>query len=439
METVKSWDIFDTLLARNVIAPTDIFSIIENKYPYPGFKKKRILAEQRSNGTIHEIYRQFKIITNDDDNVIELLRKYELQIEKENTIPIQTNIKKMKPEDILVSDMYLTHDEIKELLEYHGLTRYSNLYVYSGGKSGGFAWEELIKKYKITSHTGDNIHSDINMASRYGIHAVYTDSYKFTQLETMLITLDTSICSLIRRFRLSNPYPEKSNEYSLFNEQINYNIPLLLVACRKLADIMSSENRSTVLFLTRDGCLIIKLFKLLYPNFNSIYFHSSRIMNKNINSDYSKYVRSVYNKDTCILFDLHGSFESARAFFIGEFGHLPRVLLFNYNKLAPIFDGLTYIHNEECDLIERLNPDLIGTLCNFIGTRDIRMPLEYNIEYIRIIHNVVDLFCSYISTDNIIMLLISSRSFIQYEKWIDYYKSIIHACPENPMVCINNS
>ena len=89
-----------------------------------------------------------------------------------------------------------------------------------------------------------------------------------------------------------------------------------------------------------------------------------------------------------------------------------------------MFDGLSYIYNEGSDLIERLNVDLIGTLCNFIGTTDIRMPVEYNIEYVKIIHNTVNSFCSYIANDNTIQLLLSSSYFLENTRWTNYYKSL---------------
>ena len=137
--------------------------------------------------------------------------------------------------------------------------------------------------------------------------------------------------------------------------------------CYNIANTMEKERRTTVLFLTRDGCLIIKLFKLLYPQFNAILFHSSRIMNTNYNKDYVDYIRRVYNKDSCILFDLNGSFKTARPLFQEHFKHLPRVLLFQYNNTAPLYDGLSYIIKQCTDVIECRTSDVVGTLINFMG------------------------------------------------------------------------
>jgi predicted HAD superfamily hydrolase len=108
MKTVSSFDIFDTLLARTVINPIDIFDIVERTFPYNNFKQLRIDAQNRSKPTIEDIYLQFKLLTGESDEQIKRLRTFELKkTEMENTIPIMSNILKINNGDIFVSDMYL--------------------------------------------------------------------------------------------------------------------------------------------------------------------------------------------------------------------------------------------------------------------------------------------------------------------------------------------
>jgi hypothetical protein len=313
---VHSFDIFDTLLARTVEHPTDIFDIIEKTYPYPNFKKIRLESQNQSNHTMDSIYHQFKLITNEPDTVLHKLREFEVQTEMENTIPIVSNINKIKDNDLLISDMYLSTPEIRALLNYHNINPHTKLYVSSNGKSSGKMWEKLTGEYKIVKHYGDNLHSDIHMASVYGVDGVHTQIYNFTYLEKYLLAHgDHSLCKSLRTFRLMNPYDERSLPYELYEKQIMYNIPILLFICNKLNEILINENRHTVLFLSRDGCLLIKLFSHLYPAYKSIYLHSSRIINKNFNEDYCTYIKEHYDDKTCILFDLHGSFDSGRTLF----------------------------------------------------------------------------------------------------------------------------
>jgi len=421
MKTVHSFDIFDTLLARTVKNPTDIFDIIELNYPYPNFKKFRLLAQSKSNHTIEDIYYQFKLLTNESDNMIDLLRQYELQIEMENTIPIISNILKIQNDDILVSDMYFSHNEIIKLLNYHNINQNIKLYVSSSGKSNGYIWNNLVKEYNIIDHIGDNYHSDIKMAEEYGIRGIYTEIHKFTNLEEKLLDKDRILMIFLRKFRLMNPYDEKSIEYKIYDQQIKYNIPLLLFMCKKLYNILISENRNKVLFLSRDGCLIYKLFSFLYPQFISYYLYSSRIINKNYNNDYINYLKEIYNKDDCILFDLHGCFESGRQLFMNVFGSLPRIFIFDLSIIEKYYDDITYI-TYNCDIMESFNHDLIGSLIDFKNNKRINMPTEISLYYIKIIHDTINNFIKYITTKSII---IDNNIFNDDNFWINYYNNVV--------------
>ena len=61
---VVSFDIFDTLLKRNVKKPTDIFRYMEKKYQKEGFFNERIDAEKRARArakkeiTLKKIYEE---------------------------------------------------------------------------------------------------------------------------------------------------------------------------------------------------------------------------------------------------------------------------------------------------------------------------------------------------------------------------------------------
>jgi hypothetical protein len=343
MRNVNSFDIFDTLLARKVQHPTDIFDIIEKKYPYHNFKNLRIHSESISDGTIDSIYSNFQMLTGESNEIIQTLRLFELKTEMENTIPIISNINKIKDNDILVSDMYLTHDEIIKLLNYHNINPNITLFVSPSGKSQGYMWDKLIKEFNINTHLGDNYHSDVVMASKYYINGIHTQIHNFSKLESYLINKDVDLCSFFRIFRLMNPYNEHTIQYKIYDEQIQYNIPILLFMCKKLENILIHENRNTVLFLSRDGCLIYKFFSFLYPQYKSIYMYSSRQINQNYNNDYIMYLKEIYNKDDCLLFDLNGCFESGRKMFMDEFGHLPRIFIFSLSKPHLYYDGITYV------------------------------------------------------------------------------------------------
>jgi len=252
-----------------------------------------------------------------------------------------------------------------------------------------------------------------------------------TYLESEMKKNNYELYYFFKQFRLMNPYPFNTIHYKIYDQQIKYNIPLLIFMCKKLNEILINEHRNTVLFLSRDGCLIIKLFKYLYPNYNSIYFHSSRLMNINYNKDYVEYVKRVYNKDTCILFDLNGSFSSGRKLFMKEFGHLPRVFLFNFNNIDNSYDGMTYITSNHYTIgchLESLNIDKIGTLINFINGKDIRKSYEFNIEDVNVIHKTIDKFIKYLNDNKNIL---NTNFFENTLFWADYNNNYV--CKREPI------
>jgi len=427
---VNSFDVFDTLIARNIKHPTNIFDIIEEKYPFKNFKNIRIDAEIQTNKTFDDIYVKFKNITKLKDDEIDNIKKYELDIEYQYSIPIMTNINKIKEGDIYISDMYLSEEHIKKLLSKHNINTNNKLYVSSGGKHSGYKYEKLSKDYDIVLHTGDNVHSDINMSKKYGINSYLSKYHIYNDFELALNNHNIMMANIYREMRLMNPYNDDSIEYKLYNEQVIYNIPTLFYICNILKKIMDSEKRSTLLFLTRDSCLLIKLFKYLFPDINCIYFSSSRIINNNYNEYYINYVKKTYNHDTCLLFDMCGSFNSGRKLYINIFGYLPRVHILIYMNKAPIYNGLTYSYQILSDRTETSNNDYIGTLLSYDEEGEIRAPVEINKRYIDIQHNVLNYLLTKYDDSQIKLLYDSVDKYSeiykkQFLKFIDSTKTII--------------
>lgn len=421
--SVDSFDVFDTLLARTVKFPTDIFGLIEYSFPYKNFKELRIKAERQSNFTFDNIYHQFKLLTNETDETIELLKTYEFDTEIKNTIPIKSNILKMQNGDICVSDMYLSKDAILQLLRVHGINVNIKMYASPFGKSSGHMWETLQKKYNIISHTGDNYHSDVVMAKNYNIPGVYTQIHRFSALESRLIEVDAELCTVFRTFRLSNPYGEGTPEYDIYDNQAQYNMPILLFICRQLSNILKTENRTKVLFFSRDGFLIMKLFQKLYPQYESIYMYSSRIVNNNYNKDYVHYLKTVYSKDDCLMFDINGSFTGGRNIFMAEFGHLPRLFLFSMWDKQLHHDGITYIV-ERTDKLEDFNFAPTGSLFNFKYNTPYFLPSEFDPRFVNVAIQAVDDFVTF-ATDIRLNTITHSTIFDNIGFWISYYNDVI--------------
>ena len=181
-----SFDIFDTLVKRNLAKPTDVFTIME-KTIGAGFKEKRIEAENRARiesgkteVTIEDIYSYFPEA--DRQKLIEL----ELTTEKSVIVPnspIASVYKKCLEAGktiYVTSDMYWPEKTIRQLLEDNGFVDYKALYLSSKEqkvKSDGSLFVELLKRENINGkdlvHIGDSRRGDYQEPRRLGISAIH--------------------------------------------------------------------------------------------------------------------------------------------------------------------------------------------------------------------------------------------------------------------------
>jgi hypothetical protein len=403
--SVNSFDIFDTLITRKVKNPTDIFKIMESKCQIPDFCKIRIKAQRISNGTFNGIYEKLKVLLNYNDEDINKLKNIEIETELDNIIPIMANINLVKDGDILVSDMYLPEDIIRKLLNKVGFDKNVTIYISYNGKFTGTMWKYLTSKYKIKLHIGDNLHSDIQMSKYSGILSSHTKINNLSLFENLV---PIEIANIFRTFRLLNPYPEGSNEFIIYNEQISSNIPILCFFAKDLHNIYLSENIDKLLLCTRDCCLIYKLLNLLYPSINKVTFYSSRILSYSNNEEYFNYVKNICTESSLVV-DIWGTYQSGHSLFSKLFKKLPRMHFLNicYSiKRTNNYKNLTYSSKDMDVYLEMLNYDINGSIIDYKNNTPIRKPIEYNINYANIIHKTVDNFIEYIKNNNLLDTLL---------------------------------
>lgn len=197
---VISFDIFDTLLIRDVYDPTDVFEYVgeiffgENNGK--GFKQKRIKAEsvarkKVSNGEVNleDIY-----LCMDEEDLIkrERLKAIELQYEIEHCICRKKMYKVFDyafntgKQIVLISDMYLPIETIMKMLEKCGYESYKyKLYIsnqYHVNKVEGLLFDRVFTELGIDKNTvihfGDNIYADIKGAKKAGIASIWIPKEK---------------------------------------------------------------------------------------------------------------------------------------------------------------------------------------------------------------------------------------------------------------------
>jgi predicted HAD superfamily hydrolase len=411
MKHVKSWDIFDTLIARICIEPGNVFSIVEQKSRFPNYRSYRISAEKKSNGTFSDIYEKFRFITGCSIEEITGLIDLELSTEKQQLFLIPEIYDQIQDGDILVSDMYLPPETLYNLLRHIGFNKTVKIFVSYDGKYNGWIWNTILnEEFIVKMHTGDNSYSDVNKPRQYGITTQYFGKTKLSIIEKYLREDgQIDMMRLIRYIRLNNIYPPSSYKYKMWNEQCQINIPLLFFASLILHEYIKQRGIHTVLFATRDGVHWHKIFAKMFPEYKIHYFHASRNMFSNAIKDdnkyYKKYVNNlVYDIDRTVFVDLHGTGQNVYKYFSTTFGNCPHVFIITVTKTLNELskqDKLCYVSKSNNDHIEMLNYDIIGTLQNFDENGPVRDPPEYNLESVEAYHKCMELFLKNIDTIHI--------------------------------------
>ena len=185
---VISFDVFDTLIMRDVIEPSDIFRIIANKCDIPDFLSVRVDSEKRcrlndEEPTLDDIYDYIEEERLLGSVSIENLQRLEYSAEIEHILPRRRVIEaleyalKNNKTVFLTSDMYLSKEKILTLLSKCGIDGKYELLVsceYRCSKFTGNLYDVLIEKAGSTNilHIGDDGIVDRIMAEERGV-----DSY----------------------------------------------------------------------------------------------------------------------------------------------------------------------------------------------------------------------------------------------------------------------
>lgn len=289
---VVSFDIFDTLLFRNVAKPLDIFRIVENiikeKYNIEDFARKRIEAESNArkiaeNGeaSYDEIYIQLKNEIK-DKNIIKNIKKCEKEIEEKFIVqnPFMKKIfdycVEKNKKIILISDMYLDVSFIKKLLKNCGYSDNYKIYVScesrkNKGSSELFKFVQNKENLNFDKwiHIGDNYNSDYIIPKKLGMEAFNyknVDSYENVEYNSVF---ESIIIGTINNFLYNG------NEIDYWDKfGIKYLTPLYIGFTNWIYQM--TYNCDNLYFLARDGYIIKKIFELFPSNKYVKYLYVSR-------------------------------------------------------------------------------------------------------------------------------------------------------------------
>lgn len=317
-----SFDVFDTLVVRPFLTPTDLFSVVDKEFRKftnnrtgMDFTKIRIFSEIQTRNkkskedkkcqdiTLDEIYETMQEEYHIPKDILQKTKQKEIEYEirfctRRNTgYELYEMALELGKKVICTSDMYLPKEVISEILKKNGYTQLTNIYVSSEYKITK-AHKDLYKlvldkenlKPKEMAHIGDNYFSDYENPRKLGIQAEHlpkaSDVYQDKNVTHNLSTMFTKSLPMWRDNKnalnflgircmmgmVANKYFD--NPYKTFNYTADFNADPYLIGYYALGmymfgltkwmlDDMQGKEYEKIVFMARDGYLPIKCYDIL--------------------------------------------------------------------------------------------------------------------------------------------------------------------------------
>lgn len=269
---VISFDVFDTLIIRDLSKPSDLFL-----YEY-GFMGKclRIFAEmlarkKKHNGevTLDDIYKYLPFdIKRELDFEKKICRANPLLFDFYNRIKDSKKI-------VAISDMYLSSETISAILKDAGYD-IDIIYVSCDkgcNKETGKLFDKFIEDNNVNKskiiHIGDSLKSDYEGAKKAGIDSFLIEKHK-NNLSYRKINK--------KNYELNSFINHGLNDIEDPIEKIGYEVvgPIILGFCQWVHDRYLYYGFDKMFFLARDMRYTYETYKLLYPNDSIEYLCVSR-------------------------------------------------------------------------------------------------------------------------------------------------------------------
>lgn len=305
---VVSFDIFDTLLLRPYVRPTDLFLHMEQHYGCNGFCNARISAEKQARAvhsecedvTLDEIYTEiipeFKSLKDKECD-------WEMMILRPNPEMVRVwRLARATGKKIIVaSDMYLPRSLITKILQKNGLGDYDRLYV-SGDcghtKARGTLFEDIISDLGCRPHNilhiGDNRHSDYEMARQHGIRAyLYPQVIPSFLRENKRVAEFNKRCfgdlgaSILISLLAMRWHVSEQDENYWHKLGYEYGGPIIYAYMRWIQKLVHNDKLSNLLFVARDGYTPLRVFKTFESTINCEYVYAPRFLNLSCRLDYA--------------------------------------------------------------------------------------------------------------------------------------------------------
>ncbi|MET4158372.1 hypothetical protein [Agromyces sp. PvR057] len=316
---IVSFDVFDTLLSRAAIRPTDVFTIskqaLEARGDHllpPNWTIARIAAEQRcyvdaSVGpdiTLDDIYDRLAAELHLPDALVDAAKRAEIETELQVLGPRATGralyeeARAAGVRIFIVSDMYLPPEVIADALGNAGYEGWERLIV-SGhdklAKYNGTAFRAIRAEFPDAAivHFGDNAEADVDRAHHEGIEAFHlptvmtgvaeaTTGLPYSALSHIPsnpnhgpVELGLSVIAALAERRMDR-------DHGPVEEQVGYGVlgPILVAFVQWLQHSAKRNGSTRLAFLAREGALMQRAYERYWRDeaLQSDYVYASRRM-----------------------------------------------------------------------------------------------------------------------------------------------------------------
>lgn len=292
---IISFDIFDTLLLRPYLRPTDLFEHLGRLNHAENFKEIRIAAEQNARRknrekediTLDDIYEQMP-------DALKCLKEKEINLENSVLMPnfemseVYQYARSKGKRIIIVSDMYLSAAVLSDILNKNGFSGFERIYVSSDCKKGkgktlfNHVMNDLNESADKFLHIGDNPNSDFKKTMSLGMSAIL-----YNKVGDVFLSRNVKA----QNFWKKNKSFEASAllmALALFNHKnreivywkrfgFEYGGPIIFWYLKWIERQLCRKRIDDIVFVARDGYTLKKTFALFgHKNIRLHYVYASR-------------------------------------------------------------------------------------------------------------------------------------------------------------------
>lgn len=285
---VISFDVFDTLIFRPFSDPTDLFYLVGEKMGVQDFKNLRIQAEKKAREIVHRTSDGYEVtleqIWNElaDETGLDASEGIRIETETEKTLcyanpymlEVWNELKNAGKKLVIVSDMYLPAETIKGILEKNGFAGAESIYIsneFGCNKYEGRLYRKVLDDIRKdipgakVIHVGDNPRSDLKMAKARGFDTAFYPNINRNQPLYRPFDMSMVVGGAYRGIIGSHIYNGLKTYSREYECGFIYGGLFVLGYCKFIHDYLVKENPDKLLFLSRDGDILKKVYDYMYP------------------------------------------------------------------------------------------------------------------------------------------------------------------------------